>query len=174
MCTFTKAAAARLRGRPDELVEVRLRRAMIRQRHFADTDDLVDEQQVLLDAARERLHRDAVVARVHERGDALLVQTARLGEQAGEAAGHAVGPEAPDNSRHACANRVGEHQFRRAGGVAALPAAADQMNVAVNEARYRQQARRVDSVAVRFRNPDAGFDADGLSARDEDVGEAAR
>ena len=46
------AAPARLGGDARELVEGRLGRAVVGERHLADADDLVDEQQVPLDARR--------------------------------------------------------------------------------------------------------------------------
>ena len=100
------AAAARLGGHAGELVEGRLGRAVVRERHLADADDLVDEEQVALDAPGQRLHGHGVVAGVDERAQALVVQAARLGEQAGRGAGDAVGAEAPDDRRDAAADGV--------------------------------------------------------------------
>ena len=99
-----------------------------------------------------------VAARVDERADALLVEPAGLGEQPREAARHAVRAEAADHGGDAAANRVGERQCRGAGGEPALAAAAHQVHVGVDEAWHRQEARRIDDLAVAGLHADAGGD----------------
>ena len=146
-----EAAAPRLGRDARELVEGRLRRAVVRDRDFADADDLVNQQQVPLDAARERLHRHGVRAAVDEGGQPLLVEAARLGEECRQVSRDAVGAEAADDGRDAAADGVGEAQFGRARRVAAFAAAADHVDVAVDEARHGGQVRRVEDLAVALR-----------------------
>ena len=121
-----------------------------------------------------RLDRHGVVAGVDERAQALVLQAARLREQAFSGARHAVGAEAADHRRHTARDGVRQQQLGRARREAALAAAAHHVDVAVDEAGDGHQAARVDDVAEAVGHAQAGLDADDPPAGDEDVGAAGR
>ena len=156
---------------PGDLVEGRLRGAVVAHGDLAGPDDLVDEDEVGADAAGQGPDRDLVGPRKDERRDALGLEGPGLGQQRGHVAGDAVGAQAADDRRDPARDDVLDPDLRGAGGGPAFAAAAEDMDVGVDEPRDDAPAGRVDDLHLE----PAGRQAPGLSdrfddaARDEDV-----
>ena len=101
--------------------------------------------------------------------DALRVERFGLCQQQLGALGVAVGAKQTDKRRHAGGNRLGKLEFRRPGVEAALTAAADDMNMLVNEARNEHFARRVDHSQIVAPRLDAVRDLKDLVKGDQNI-----
>jgi hypothetical protein len=81
------------RGDAGQLGVGGLGRPVVADGDLPDPHDLVDDDDVVLDAAREGVYRDAVGAGVDEGGQPLLLQPARLREQTRKRPGRPVGAQ---------------------------------------------------------------------------------
>eukprot|EP00041_Stephanoeca_diplocostata_P035797 m.1275472 g.1275472 ORF g.1275472 m.1275472 type:complete len:366 (-) comp24761_c0_seq6:6128-7225(-) len=91
-----------------------VRAAVVAQRNLAHADALGNRNDVPLDAARQRGRRDGVVARVHVRGHALLVQPPCLLHEVGDGAAVPVGAHHPDSCGDAAADELAHLGLARA------------------------------------------------------------
>ena len=140
------AADPALGREPGELVEGRLRRAVVRDRDLTRAEDHGQEGQIGAHAAGQVLHWELVGAHVDIGRDALGLERARLGHQRAHVTGEAVGAEAADDGRHTAADDLLDSDFRCAGGGAAFATAPEGVEVGVNHPRQDEKAGRVDLV----------------------------
>ena len=107
-------------------------------------NDLGDVENIVCHRACDGSGRICVGVRQTVGRDALVVERLGFCQQQLRALGVAVGAEQTDERRHAGGNGLGKLEFRRPGVEAALAAAADDVNVLVDEAGNEHLARRVD------------------------------
>jgi hypothetical protein len=156
---------------PGDLVERRLGGAVVAHGDLAGPDDLVDEDEVGADAPRQGLDGDLVGARVDEGRDALDIEGPGLGQERGHVAGDAVGPETADDRRDSARDDVLDADLRGPRRRAALAAAAQDVDVGVDEPRDEAQSGRVHDLGAAAPGREAPRFGHGLdeAARDEDV-----
>ena len=80
-----------------QLVERRLARAMIADRHFTDADQRLDEDEIAAHAARERCGRNVIAARVSVSVESFFAQCIERRKQFARTACDVVGAEQPDH-----------------------------------------------------------------------------
>ena len=107
-------------------------------------NDLGDVENIVCHRARDGSGRICVRIRQAVRRDTLVVERLGFCQQQLRALGVAVGAKQTDERRHAGGNGLGKLEFRRPGFEAALTAAADDVNVLVDETGNEHLARRVD------------------------------
>ena len=169
-------ADAALGGQLGDVLEGRLAGAVVGQGDFAGPDDFVDEDEVGADASGDRLHRKLVGAREQPGRDALDLQGPGFGQERGHVAGDAVRAQAADDRGHAARGDVLDGDFGRPGGRTAFSAAAQDMDVRIDESgqdRFSLGLDHVDVQAARFDGPRRGDRLD-AAAGDEDVADAQR
>jgi hypothetical protein len=105
-------------GDAQQLVEGRLRGAVVRERELADAEDRVDINDVGAGRAGERDQRELVAAGVAVGVQALFTQAEGAGDEVADAAGGAVGAEDADDGGDAGGAQLGELERGDAGAAA--------------------------------------------------------
>ena len=107
-------------------------------------NDLGDVENIVCHRACDGSGRICVGVRQAVGRDTLVVERLGFCQQQLRALGVAVGSEQTDECRHAGGNGLGKLEFRRPGFETALTAAADDVNVLVDETGNEHLASRVD------------------------------
>ena len=107
-----------------QLVQRWLARTMIAQSQLADTDDRIEEYDVVTDAASQCHRRHVVTARMAPGAESLFTQSARLCEQAACIACRIIGAEHANDAGDPGGREAPERQRRHAAGEPGLPASA--------------------------------------------------
>ena len=109
-----------------------------------DTDDLAEQHDIAFRVTGQGDGRQAVGTCQHEAGDAEFIVGLCLFQQVFETAGNAVCTKQADNGCHAAADNDGQLGFRYSGCRTAFTAAAGNVLMDVQIARYNRMAAGVD------------------------------
>ena len=131
-------------GDSQQLIERRLARAMIADRHFTDADQRLDEHEVAANAARERGGWHVISAGVSVRVESLLAQRIDCREQFTGPACDIVGAEQPDDRGDASRGETRQRHRRDASTKSRFAAATCDVHVPVDQAGNRLSSCRVD------------------------------
>ena len=132
-------------------------------------NDLGDVENIVCHRACDGSGRICVGVRQTVRRDTLVVERLGFCQQQLRALGVAVGAKQTDERRHAGGNGLGKMEFRRPGFETSLTAAADDVNVLVDEAGNEHLARRVDHGQVVAPRLDAVRDLKNLVIGQQNV-----
>ena len=145
--------------------------AELGDRDLADPDDLLDERDVVADAAGQRRHR-MLERRPGQRkgGDAVLLERLGLGDQRAHVLGRGIEPQHADHGRDPGARELAGLELGRPAREAEAAAAAQHVHVIVDEARRERQPAEIELLDLEAADLDAGLgDRDDPLAGDHDV-----